>query len=43
MRNLGFIVMLTLLLPLWLCMLVVKLSLVIADTVLDFIDRRWLP
>jgi hypothetical protein len=43
MRTFGFIVMLTLLLPLWLCMLVVKLSLVIADTVLDYIDRRWLP
>jgi len=43
MRNLGFIVMLTLLLPLWLCMLLIKLALVIADTVLDYIDRRWLP
>jgi len=43
MRTFGFIVMLLLLLPLWLCMLVIKLSLVIADTVLDYIDRRWLP
>lgn len=43
MRTLGFIVMLLLLLPLWLCMLLIKLSLIIADTVLDFIDRRWLP
>lgn len=43
MRNLGFIVMLVLLCPLWLCMLLIKLALVIADTVLDYIDRRWLP
>jgi hypothetical protein len=43
MRTFGFIVMLVLLCPLWLCMLIVKLSLIIADTVLDYIDRRWLP
>jgi hypothetical protein len=43
MRMLGLIVMLVLLLPLWVCILVVKLALVVADTVLDYIDRRWLP
>jgi hypothetical protein len=43
MRTFGLAVMMALLLPLWLCMLLIKLSLIIADTVLDFIDRRWLP
>lgn len=43
MRTLGFIVMLTLLLPLWILILMIKLALIIADTVLDYIDRRWLP
>lgn len=43
MRMFGLTVMIVLLLPLWLCMLVIKLALIIADTVLEFIDRRWLP
>jgi hypothetical protein len=43
MRMFGLTVMIVALLPLWLCILVVKLALVIADTVLDYIDRRWLP
>lgn len=43
MRMFGLATMIVLLLPLWLCMLVIKLALVIADTVLDYIDRRWLP
>ncbi len=43
MRTFGFIVMLLLLCPLWILILMIKLALVIADTVLDYIDRRWLP
>lgn len=42
-RNLGFIVMLVLLLPLWIPILLIKLALVVSDTFLDFIDKRWLP
>jgi hypothetical protein len=43
MRTFGFIVMLVMLLPLWVCILVIKLALLISDTVLDYIDRKWLP
>tara|TARA_R110000868_G_scaffold96010_6_gene264123 strand:+ start:1034 stop:1165 length:132 start_codon:yes stop_codon:yes gene_type:complete len=43
MRTIGFTVILGLLLPLWVCILIVKLALLVSDTVLDEIDRRWLP
>lgn len=40
-RTLGLLViLLVLLFPLWLPILLIKLSLLISDTVLDFIDRR---
>ncbi len=42
-RTLGFLVMLVLLCPLWILILMIKLALIVSDTVLDFIDRRWLP
>jgi len=43
MRTFGLAVMIVALLPLWLCMLVIKLALVISDVIFEFIDRRLLP
>jgi len=43
MRMFGLTVMIVLLLPLWLCILVIKLALVISDVIFEFIDRRLLP
>jgi len=35
--------MIVMLLPLWGCIVVLKLAMVVSEVVFDFIDRRWLP